>query len=93
MKPPLTAPAVPDAAAPGETAPFDVVDSWRRRPRWARIAAWSLVAVAVLVALATAGLRLLVLPWGLAFPLGLVLGCALALLAAGIALIALAVRG
>ena len=87
MRRPLTAPAADVTAQ--DTVAFDPF----RRVRWARIAAWGLLGVLTLVALATTGLRLLVLPWPMAFALGTVLGCALALLAVGLLLIALAVRG
>jgi hypothetical protein len=95
MKTPLTA----DAAA-GDTIPFDAVpggvsrrEARPRRARLARLAALALSVVVALVALATAGLRLLVLPWDMAVLLGIVLGFAFGLLALGILLIAVAVRG
>jgi hypothetical protein len=87
MRRPLTAPAITDA----DTVAFAPVDPGTR-PRWTRIATWSVLAVAVLAALAMAGMRLMVLPWPMAFALGLTLACALALLAGGVLLIVLALR-
>jgi hypothetical protein len=92
MKSPLTAPAVPEVSTAADTVAFERVRAPARR-RWIRIAAWAVLIVAALAGLAAAGLRLLVLPWPMAVLLGVTLAGALALLAVGLLLIVLAVRG